>query len=126
MEHTNFSRKNSAVEGILDENQIHILAVTETRWKGENINKFFPNHQFFGKEGNGNSGGVGFLISNSVLLSAEFQTLNHKAKNIFSVIIKHAGQRRTGKSSPSNDEASTQWEKFQDEVLKANPSSKTH
>ena len=92
-------------------NNIHIMGLTETRWKGSQVDKYFPEYQWFGRKTTDNTGGVGYLIHDSVISGKKIAVKNGKNKNSLLIHIESTHRTRGtifllvyGKSSPTREE----------------------
>jgi len=113
-----FNGKFSALRSFLTTNNIHILGMTETKEKNQNVDSQFSDYQWFGRKSVGNKGGVGFLVHHSVLLQREFKIFNGKGSDSIYLYLKSGSGRHTllglvyGKSKPSREDSSTQFKNY--------------
>ncbi len=121
------NKKSSLITNFMKENEISILALTETRWSGVDIN-LSPEYTWFGvKTQNAKSGGVGFLVDSSVLTNRTVKLLHCKNKNMFFILINGSQNTRAtlfgavyGPASPKKDELAIWWQSLQDELTSIN------
>jgi len=73
--------KIQALKESLNSHDIQVLGLTDTKWKDRDIDSYFSDYQWIGRKAETQSGGVGFLIHNSVLFQRKYEVINGTEKN---------------------------------------------
>ncbi len=116
--------KSSLLIDFMINNSIQLLAVTETRWKGDNFVLPYDFH-WFGKKFNSKSGGVGFILHSSIVCNKHVRILPCRNKNRLYLLVSETANFRStlfvcvyGPASPSNLQSTNWWTSLEDEFVK--------
>jgi len=90
-----FNGKLNLIREFLHKYNIQILGHTDTNWKGQEIDVFFQDYQWFGQKSKNNTGGVGFLVHNSILVKKQFKIFRTSNSNSISLYLKPNSGRHT-------------------------------
>ncbi len=121
------TKKSAEIIDFIKQEQIDIMALTETRWSGQKLN--LPNdYIWIGQKCNSKScGGVGFIIHTSVINKEKIKVIDDAKSNTLFLHIKGSSRHRSTvfsvvycPASPTKAESELWWKEYQEIIAKLN------